>query len=110
MDPQHDPCSHQELSKATLDQDHADLYFLRTRTVLEKEKLNPPVVMEIFPRLEGILCGMCEATALLKEVAPETKVESLPEGSRMDAKEIVLRISGRYLSFGLYETALLGIL
>lgn len=110
MEPQRDPCSHQMLSEAIRDENHADLYFLRTKAVLEREGHNPPVVMEVFPRAGGVLCGMCEVLALLREAAPGAKIESLPEGATMQAKEVVLRISDRYLAFGLYETALLGIL
>ncbi len=107
---EHHPCTQKMLSAAIRDPNHADLYFLRTKDVLEHEHLNPPVVMEVFPRAGGVLCGMCEALALLRETTPQARVESLPEGSAIEAKEVVLRISARYLSFGLYETALLGIL
>ncbi|MFB0546286.1 MAG: nicotinate phosphoribosyltransferase, partial [Anaerolineae bacterium] len=89
----------------------ADIYFLRTKMVLEKENLNPVVTMEFFPSREGLLCGMKEVLALLATVLPETaEVEALDEGQAMQTKEVVLRITAPYNSFGLYETALLGIL
>jgi nicotinate phosphoribosyltransferase len=37
-------------------------------------------------------------------------VESLHDGDRIAPKEVVMRITARYSAFGLYETALLGIL
>lgn len=89
----------------------ADVYFLRTRTILEKEGLNPVVTMEFFPSRDGLLCGMKEVIDLLALVLPETaQVEALEEGELMEAKEVVLRITAPYNSFGIYETAILGML
>jgi len=94
-----------------LSEDRADVYFARTQTVLEKEGLNPVVTMEIFPNRDGIICGMKEVLDLLGTVLPPTaEVWALDEGEPMQAKEIVLRITAPYRSFGLYETAILGIL
>ena len=45
---------------------------------------------------------------MLKDAPVE--VWALPEGSEMSPKEVVCRIKGRYADFGVYETALLGIL
>ena len=40
----------------------------------------------------------------------EVVVEALDDGDAIEPKEIVLRITARYRAFGLYETALLGML
>ena len=40
----------------------------------------------------------------------ETRVEALDDGDRIGPKEVVLRIHARYRRFGLYETAILGML
>ncbi len=89
----------------------ADVYFVRTQTILEKEGLDPVVTMEVFPERGGVLCGMKEVLDLLATVLPEdAEVWALEEGERMEAKEVVLRITAPYRSFGLYETAMLGIL
>src|SRR5213078_862683 len=40
----------------------------------------------------------------------ETALESLNDGDAIESKEIVLRIHARYRQFGLYETAILGML
>jgi nicotinate phosphoribosyltransferase len=97
--------------------DTADVYFERTRRILAAERLDPVVVMEIFPREDAILCGADEAIAYLREILgngrrfdPAPVVESLADGDRVGRKEVVMRITARYQSFGLYETALLGIL
>ena len=89
----------------------SDVYFLRTREVMEREGLNPRVTMEIFPSDDGILCGMREVEALLRRVLPEgSEVWGLSEGEAFQSKEVTLRITAPYLSFAIYETAILGIL
>lgn len=94
-----------------LEGDTADVYFLRTKAILEKEGLDPLVTMEVFPTGHGILCGMKEALDLLRQVlGPGAQVWALAEGEPFAPKEVVLRITDRYKSFGLYETAILGML
>jgi nicotinate phosphoribosyltransferase len=94
----------------------ADIYFERARAVLAAERLDPVVTMEIFSRGEGVLCGAEEAISYLRQVfaeaegEPEPVVESLRDGDRFGPKEVVMRITARYSAFGLYETAILGIL
>ena len=89
----------------------ADAYFWRSRQVLTAEGRNPPTTMEVFPSRPGVLCGMREALALLlPEVPDDAEVWALDEGERIEAKEVVLRITAPYLDYGLYETALLGYL
>jgi nicotinate phosphoribosyltransferase len=95
----------------------ADVYFERARRILAAEGLDPVVSMEIFGREEGILCGAAEALAYLRQILapgkgldPAPVVESLSDGDPIARKEVVMRITARYSSFGLYETALLGIL
>ena len=89
----------------------ADVYFLHTQEILKAEGLNPSVVMEIFSNGAGVLCGMREALDLLATVLPhDSDVWALGEGDLMETKEVVLRITAPYRSFGLYETALLGTL
>jgi nicotinate phosphoribosyltransferase len=95
--------------------DSADVYFARAERILEREGLDPVVTMEVFARQAGVLCGIDEAKNLLAHVlvgsAPEdVVVEGLDDGDLIDAKEVVLRICARYRAFGLYETAMLGML
>jgi nicotinate phosphoribosyltransferase len=91
--------------------DTADVYFLRTKAVLEKENINPVVTMEIFPGRPGLLCGVKEVLALLQLVLPDTaKVWAMDEGEPIAAKQVAVRITAPYQSFGVYETAMLGTL
>jgi len=98
------------ISDAILSGDTADVYFMRTKTILAREGLDPVVVMEVFPGRAGILCGIDEVIDLLRAAAPGAEIDALDEGAAMSAKEIVLRIRARYSAFGLYETAMLGML
>ena len=90
----------------------ADIYFVRTVDVLRAEGVNPVATMEVFPTRDGILCGMEEVLTLLRQVLPEGEREvwALAEGEPMKRKEVVLRITAPYQSYGVYETAYLGIL
>jgi nicotinate phosphoribosyltransferase len=102
-------------SSEILSGESADIYFARAETILEREGLDPMVAMEVFAREPGILCGMDEAKNLLGHVLAtadpaETTVEALDDGDEIESKEIVLRIRARYREFGLYETAILGML
>jgi len=101
-----------EPSEAVLSGETADIYFARTIEILRQEKLNPVATMQVFCSRAGILCGMEEVKALLAKVLPEDNREvwALDEGEMMSRKEVVLRITAPYQSYGLYETAICGIL
>jgi len=87
----------------------ADVYFVRTQEILEKQGLADTVVTaEVFPSRPGIVAGTPECLHLLKDLNLE--VWALEEGESFQAKETVMRITGPYSKFGPYETALLGIL
>ena len=95
--------------------DSADVYFARAQRILEREGLDPVVTMEVFAREDAILCGIDEAKNLLAHVLQQadpadTTVEALGDGDAIGPKEVVLRIRARYRIFGLYETAILGML
>jgi nicotinate phosphoribosyltransferase len=92
--------------------DTADIYFQRTIDILRKEGLNPMATMEVFGSRAGVLCGIEEVKALLAEVLPEGKREvwALGEGESMVPKEVVLRITAPYQSYGIYETSIVGML
>jgi nicotinate phosphoribosyltransferase len=102
-------------SREILSGESADVYFARADRILEREGLDPVVTMEVFTRREAILCGIDEVKNLLAHVLAtsdpnEVTVEALEDGDAIAPKEIVLRIAARYRAFGLYETALLGML
>ena len=98
--------------EAVISGETADIYFARTVDILREEGLNPPATMEVFSSRAGILCGIEEVKSLLAEVLPEDNREvwALGEGETMEEKEVVLRITAPYQSYGLYETAICGIL
>ncbi len=88
-----------------------DIYFLKTRDVLSAAgRLDVPVVAEVFARQGGIYAGSEEVIRLFRTLPDPPEIESLPEGSAFEAKEVVMRFTGSYKSFGLYETVLLGML
>jgi nicotinate phosphoribosyltransferase len=95
-----------------LNGDTADVYFLRTVDILKKEGINPVVTMEVFPRRDGLFCGIEQVKSLLRQVLPAGNAEvwALDEGDTFSKKEVVLRITAPYQSFGVYETCYLGIL
>jgi nicotinate phosphoribosyltransferase len=102
-------------SREILSGDSADVYFARAESVLEREGLDPMVTMEVFTREDAVLCGIDEAKNLIGHVLAEcdpaeATVEALDDGDQIAPKEIVLRIRARYRRFGLYETAILGML
>lgn len=92
------------------DGETADVYFLRSRDVLSAKGLNPSVGMTVFPRLGGVYCGLGQVVELFQGSGFDGELWSLPEGEPVAPGETALQIRGRYDRFGIYETALLGIL
>ena len=98
-------------SQATLQGENADVYFLRTKNILQAAGVNPLVTMEVFTRKHAVLAGMNEALHLLSMVLPPTaEVWALEEGMEIEPREVVLRIKAPYQTFAIYETAYLGML
>ncbi|MCJ7805966.1 MAG: nicotinate phosphoribosyltransferase [Clostridia bacterium] len=87
----------------------SDIYFVRTRDLLDKMGLaDTEVTAEIFSSRAGVLAGIDEAIYLLRN--RNLEIWALHEGDAMGAREVVMRIRGRYSDFGIFETPLLGIL
>ena len=102
-------------SSDTLLGESADVYFARADEILRREGLDPLVAMDVFSRSEGVLCGIDEAKILLAHALAESPreeavVEALADGDEIAPREVVLRIRARYRRFGLYETAILGMM
>jgi nicotinate phosphoribosyltransferase len=102
-------------SHEILSGESADVYFARATRILEREGLDPVVALEVFSRGQGVLCGVDEARNLLAHVLGDVDpdqvlVESLDDGDLFSPREVVLRIRARYRAFGLYETAILGMM
>ncbi len=91
-----------------------DVYFLRTREILDRRRIDTAVLAEItlksFPDAWtwGILAGIEEVATLLEGLPVD--VDIFPEGSSFRTREPVLTIAGTYREWGHYETAILGLL
>jgi nicotinate phosphoribosyltransferase len=91
-----------------------DVYFVRTMEILRAKKIDKWVKAEFiakrFPEDYGwgVLAGIEEAADLLRDL--KVNVRSMKEGTIFRTFEPIMEIEGMYTEFGLYETALLGLL
>ena len=91
-----------------------DVYFERTRRILEAEGIHKRVAAEFvvksFPegRSWGIFAGLESALELLEALPVD--VWAMEEGTVFHPGEPTMLIEGDYLDFGVYETAILGFL
>lgn len=89
----------------------SDVYFQRARDTLAAAGVDAVVAMDFFASLPGVLCGMTEAQRLLGAVLEKgDEAWAIAEGEPMTERETVLRVRAPYSRFGVYETALLGML
>src|SRR6266550_3839159 len=89
----------------------SDVYFQRARTTLAGARVDAVVAMDFFSSKAGVLCGVAEAVRLLSGILQEgDQAWAVAEGAAMEKKETVLRVHAPYSRFGVYETALLGML
>ncbi|MGQ9497333.1 MAG: nicotinate phosphoribosyltransferase [Desulfotomaculales bacterium] len=87
----------------------ADIYFVRTLDILgHLGHAGDEAAAEIFPSGPGIMCGTEEVRRLMQDLP--VSIEALPEGERFSPREVVMRLRGPYGAYGIYETAILGIL
>ncbi len=91
-----------------------DVYFIRTRKILREKGVRKKVFADVTTTSLpngwkwGVLAGI-EEVAKLFEGMP-VNVYAMPEGTIFHPYEPVLQIEGYYDDFGIYETALLGML
>ena len=91
-----------------------DVYFKRTREILEKEHVDCAVKAEFVAKKLpvswpwAVLAGLEEISTILKGLPVNAR--AMPEGTVFYANEPVLEIEGTYRDFCLYETAMLGLL
>ncbi|MFH1774138.1 MAG: nicotinate phosphoribosyltransferase [Methanobacteriota archaeon] len=89
-----------------------DIYFARTKEILQTKRISKNVVMEVIasslPYNWGILAGVEEAAQLFEGY--KCDVYSMPEGSLFYSGEPVFRVEGKYEEFCELETPLLGFL
>jgi nicotinate phosphoribosyltransferase len=101
-----------EVRPAVITGDTADVYLHRTQRILRNEGLNPTVTMDFACGQDAVLCGAQEVKAVLAKVTSEgnREVWAVEEGSEVEEGEVCLQVKAPYTSFGLYETAICGIL
>ncbi len=91
-----------------------DVYFERVKAALESRGINPLVSMEVrassLPREWpwAVFAGLEELLELVDGLP--VKLRSMDEGKLFRAGEPVLSVTGKYLDFGVFETAMLGLL
>lgn len=88
-------------------------YFTKTEQIIKEHLRDVVVTMQFFAREEGYVCGIDEAIALLNTFAvnPQAlEVYALYDGDYIEPYEPVLKITGKYTSFGFLESLIDGIL
>ncbi|HYM95737.1 MAG TPA: nicotinate phosphoribosyltransferase [Candidatus Sulfotelmatobacter sp.] len=89
----------------------SDVYFQRAHDTLAAAGVDEMVAMDFFSSRSGILCGIAEGVRLLSAVLQHgDEAWAIAEGEPISEKETVLRVRAPYSRFGVYETALLGML
>jgi nicotinate phosphoribosyltransferase len=97
--------THEEIASGAT----TDIYFVKTAEILRNLGLDDTIVTaEIFARRDGIMAGLPEVLNLLANAAVE--IEAIAEGESFKRKDVIMRITGSYNEFGLFETPILGIL
>jgi len=92
---------------------YTDQYFNRTRDILERDGNNARVLMQVFARRQGLLCGIDQAIGILQRCADHSRdltIHALHDGDRISRNETVLTIEGMYAVFAHLETVYLGVL
>lgn len=94
--------------------DITDVYFLRTREILEAKGIDVRVRAQFMAKNLpnnwpwAVLAGLEEVFSLYDDL--DINVRVMPEGSFFRPFEPVMEIEGRYLEFGHLETAILGLI
>lgn len=91
-----------------------DIYFARTIEILKAKKADKWVKAEFITKnlpsgwTWGVLSGIEECVELLNNL--KVSVRAMKEGTIFEPLQPVLELEGMYTEFGLYETALLGLI
>ncbi|MFQ6102761.1 MAG: nicotinate phosphoribosyltransferase [Candidatus Glassbacteria bacterium] len=91
----------------------ADVYFLRTREILNalgiRKKVKVELTAKSFPRdwQWGLFAGLGEVVSLLSGM--DVDLWAMDEGSVFYREEPFLVIEGDYIEFGIFETSILGL-
>ena len=90
-----------------------DVYFARSKQILDAKGIDRHVVMETRARKPpggdwGVFCGLEEVMALLE--GQPVDLWALAEGTLFHGEEPALLVAANYREFSVYETALLGMI
>lgn len=91
-----------------------DVYFARTLQILKAKGIDKRVKAEFIAKTlpqewqRGVLAGIEECADLLKGL--KVSVRAMEEGTVFKPYQPVMEIEGMYTDFGIYETALLGLI
>ena len=92
----------------------SDVYFERTEKILKAKGIDKDVTVEFvakgFPSdwPWAVFAGVEECATLLRDLPVDVRI--IKEGTLFHPYEPVMEIRGKYLDFGRYETALLGLI
>ncbi len=92
---------------------YSDKYFVRTREVMQRDRVTPQVTVQVFTKTDALLGGVDEAIAILKLCSDDwsaLQVRALHDGDAIVPWEVVLEIEGPYDQFAHLETLYLGVL
>lgn len=89
---------------------YSDKYFVRAGDILAADGHDPKVLMQVFCRAAGLLCGIEETLQLLRNVDSDLTIHGLSDGDPIAPWETVLTIEGSYAAFAHLETLYLGVL
>ncbi|MBO8131170.1 MAG: nicotinate phosphoribosyltransferase [Candidatus Marinimicrobia bacterium] len=91
-----------------------DIYFKRTERILREKGIDKEVVVEFTAKSLpndyswAIFSGLSDVLSLME--GKSLTIEAIPEGSIFIPDTPVMKIKGRYLDFGKYETTILGLI
>lgn len=91
-----------------------DIYFERTAQILRVKKINKTVSAEFSVRSFpndipwAVFSGLADVVDLL--TGKELDLEAIPEGTIFTPGLPIMTITGKYLDFGIFETAILGLI
>ena len=83
-----------------------DKYFIWTEKILEEKGVNPYVVAEFTASRWGIFSGLNDVLKLMEGI--NVDIYAMPEGTLFFPHEPVMVVTGNYLDFARFETAMLG--
>jgi nicotinate phosphoribosyltransferase len=105
---------HTASSKEIKEGNITDVYFTRTLEILKAKKIDKRVKVEFIAKKLppgwdwAVFTGVEECLEVLKDL--KVTVRSMREGTIFNPSQPVLELEGMYSEFGLYETALLGLI